>query len=31
MEHVELGARIYTDDALTYHALPNHETVKHSV
>jgi transposase-like protein len=31
MEHVEPGARIYTDDALTYHALPNHETVKHSV
>ena len=31
MEHVDPGARIYTDDALTYHALPNHETVKHSV
>ena len=31
MEHVEPGARIYTDDALTYHTLPNHETVKHSV
>jgi transposase-like protein len=31
MEHVEPGAVIYTDDALTYHALPNHETVKHSV
>ena len=31
MEHVEPGAKIYTDDALTYHALPNHETVKHSV
>ena len=31
MEHTEPGARIYTDDALTYHALPNHETVKHSV
>ncbi len=31
MEHVEDGAKIYTDDALTYHALPNHETVKHSV
>lgn len=22
---------VYTDDALTYHVLPNHETVKHSV
>ena len=31
MEHVEPGTKIYTDDALTYHALPNHETVKHSV
>ncbi len=31
MEHIEPGAKIYTDDALTYHALPNHETVKHSV
>ena len=31
MEHVEPGARVYTDDALTYHTLPNHETVKHSV
>ena len=31
MEHVNPGTRIYTDDALTYHALPNHETVKHSV
>ena len=31
MEHVEDGAKIYTDDALTYHQLPNHETVKHSV
>ena len=31
MEHVEPGAKIYTDDALTYNALPNHETVKHSV
>ena len=31
MEHVEPGAKVYTDDALTYHALPNHETVKHSV
>ena len=31
MEHVEPGAKIYTDDALTYRSLPNHETVKHSV
>ena len=31
MEHVNPGTRIYTDDALTYHRLPNHETVKHSV
>ena len=31
MEHIEPGARIYTDDALTYNSLPNHETVKHSV
>ena len=31
MEHVEPGTKVYTDDALTYHALPNHETVKHSV
>ena len=31
MENVEPGARIYTDDALTYHSLPNHETVRHSV
>ena len=31
MEHVEPGTKVYPDDALTYHALPNHETVKHSV
>ena len=31
MELIEPGTKIYTDDALTYHALPNHETVKHSV
>ena len=31
MEHTEPGAKVYTDDALTYHALPNHETIKHSV
>ena len=30
MEHAEEGAKIYTDDALAYHALPNHESVKHS-
>ena len=28
---VKPGTKIYTDDALTYHDLPNHETVKHSV
>ena len=32
MEHADPDSTmIYTDDALTYHALPNHETVKHSV
>ena len=31
MEHTDADTKIYTDDALTYHALPNHETVKHSV
>ena len=31
MEHVEPGARIYTDDALAYQSLSNHATVKHSV
>ena len=31
MEHVNPGTKIYTDDALTYHSLPNHETRKHSV
>ena len=32
MEHAEgPDTKIYTDDALTYHVLPNHETVKHSV
>ena len=31
MEHVEPGTRIYTDAIPTYHCLPNHETVKHSV
>ena len=31
MENVEPGAKIYTDDALTYHSLPNHESVRHSV
>ena len=31
MEHTKPGARIYTDDALTYHRLPNHKSVKHSV
>ena len=31
MEHVKPGTKVYTDDALAYHTLPNHETVKHSV
>ena len=30
-EHVKPGTKVYTDDALTYHCLPNHETVRHSV
>ena len=32
MEHAQgPDTKVYTDDALTYHVLPNHETVKHSV
>lgn len=31
MEHAGPETRVYTDDALTNHFLPNHETVKHSV
>ena len=31
MEHTNPDAKIYTDDALIYHVLPNHESVKHSV
>ncbi len=31
MEHADPDAKIYTDDALVYHVLPNHESVKHSV
>ena len=32
MEHTDPETvMVYTDDALTYHRLPNHETVKHSV
>ena len=31
MEHTTPDAKIYTDDALVYHVLPNHESVKHSV
>ena len=31
MEHANPDAKIYTDDALIYHVLPNHESVKHSV
>ena len=31
MEHANPDTKIYTDDALIYHVLPNHESVKHSV
>ena len=31
IKYVRSNTKIYTDDALTYHVLPNHETVKHSV
>ena len=31
MEHVEPGAKSYTDDAVIYQAMPNHESVRHSV
>ncbi|MDE0310843.1 MAG: IS1595 family transposase [Caldilineaceae bacterium] len=31
MEHIAPGAKIYTDDALVYHQLPNHESVRHGV
>ena len=31
MKYVRPDTKIYTDDALTYHVLPNHESVKHSV
>ena len=32
MEHADkVYTKIYTDDSLTYHVLPNHDTVKHSV
>ena len=31
MEHADPETKIYTDDALVYHVLPNHESVKHSV
>jgi transposase-like protein len=30
MEHVEHGARIFTDDSTSYTHLPNHESVNHS-
>ena len=30
-EHVEPGAKVYTDDHRGYVGLPNHETVRHSV
>ena len=31
MGHADPDTTVYTDDALIYHVLPNHETVKHSV
>ena len=31
MEHTDDTTKIYTDDALTYHSLPNHETIRHSL
>lgn len=31
LEHVEPGAKNYTDDTLAYRVLPNHETVKRSI
>lgn len=31
IEHVKPATNVYTDDALTYQHLPNHDTVKHSV
>ena len=31
MDHANPDTKIYTDDALIYHVLPNHESVKHSV
>ena len=31
MEHVRPGAKSYTDDAVVYKVLPNHESVRHSV
>ncbi|MCY4261681.1 MAG: IS1595 family transposase, partial [Rhodobacteraceae bacterium] len=30
-DHIEDGATVYTDEALAYKGLPNHEAVKHSV
>lgn len=30
-EHVRPGPKSYTDDSKIYHALPNHESVRHSV
>lgn len=30
-DNTETGAKVYTDDAPVYDALPNHESVKHSV
>ena len=31
MENTDPDTKVYTDDALVYHVLPNHESVKHSV
>ena len=30
-EHVQPGAKVYTDDSTSYIALENHESVKHSI
>ena len=31
MENTDPDTKVYSDDALIYHVLPNHESVKHSV
>ena len=30
-EHIQPGAKVYTDDSTSYIALENHESVKHSI